>query len=82
MLHQTSFQIINIYSISDQNSASELSVTLGTQEKTCVNQMWILENSKDLLEYIESRPISSCNSNKHLTLYPLRTYTQLFPAES
>jgi hypothetical protein len=44
MLHQTSFQIINIYSISDQNSASELSVTLGTQEKTCVNQMWILEN--------------------------------------
>jgi hypothetical protein len=29
-----------------------------------VNQMWILKNSIDLLEYIQSRSISSCNSNK------------------
>jgi hypothetical protein len=24
--------------------------------------MWILKNSKDLLEYIQARPISPCNS--------------------
>ena len=28
-----------------------------------VNQMWILKNSKDLLEYIQSWPLSCCNSN-------------------
>ena len=28
-----------------------------------VNQMWILKDSIDLLEYIQSRSISSCNSN-------------------
>ena len=27
-----------------------------------MNQMWILKNSKALLEYIESRYLSSCNS--------------------
>jgi hypothetical protein len=35
-----------------------------------VNQMWILKNSKDLLEYIQSRFPSSCNSIKHLTSLP------------
>jgi len=29
-----------------------------------VNQMWILKNSIDLLAYIHSRSISSCNSIK------------------
>ena len=29
-----------------------------------VNQMWILKNSKGLLEYIQSRSLSSCNSIK------------------
>ena len=29
-----------------------------------VNQMWILKNSKDLLEYIQSRSLSSCTSIK------------------
>jgi len=29
-----------------------------------VNQMWILKNSKDLLEYIQSKSLSSCNSIK------------------
>jgi hypothetical protein len=29
-----------------------------------VNQMWILKNPKDLLEYIQSRSLSSCNSIK------------------
>jgi hypothetical protein len=35
-----------------------------------VNQMWILKSSKDLLEYIQSRPLSSCNSIKQLTSLP------------
>jgi hypothetical protein len=26
------------------------------------NQMWILKNSKDLLEYIQSRSLSSCSN--------------------
>ena len=29
-----------------------------------VNQMWIMKNSKDLLEYIYSRSLSSCNNIK------------------
>jgi len=29
-----------------------------------VNQMWFLKNSKDLLEYIKSRSLSSCNNIK------------------
>ena len=29
-----------------------------------VNQMWILKNSKDMLEYIQTRPRSSCKSIK------------------
>jgi hypothetical protein len=35
--------------------------------------MWILKNSKDLLQYIQSRSLSSCNSIKTFdfsTLYP------------
>ena len=27
-----------------------------------MNQMWTLKNSKDMLEYIQSRSLSSCNS--------------------
>ena len=38
--------------------------------------MWILKNSKDMLEYIQSRSLSSCNSVKHLTHL---ISTQLFP---
>jgi hypothetical protein len=32
--------------------------------KRCVNQMWILKNSKYMLEYIQSRSLPSCNSIK------------------
>jgi len=39
------------------------------------NQMWILKNSIDLLEYILSRLLSSCKALKHLTFSPS---TQLF----
>ena len=38
-----------------------------------VNQMWILKNSKDLLEYIQSRSLSSCNSIKIFAFSTLYT---------
>ena len=38
-----------------------------------VNQMWILKNSKDLLEYIQSWSFSSCNSIKTFELSTLYT---------
>ena len=45
-----------------------------------VNQMWILKNSKDLLEYIQSRSLSSCNSIKTFdcsTLYMTIPHSKL-----
>ena len=36
-----------------------------------MNQMWILKNSKDLLEYIESKSLSSCNITKTFDLSTL-----------
>jgi len=45
-----------------------------------VNQMWILKNSKDLLEYIQSRFLSSCNSIKPFdfpTLYTTIPHSKL-----
>jgi hypothetical protein len=45
-----------------------------------VNQMWILTNSKDLLEYIQSRSLSSCNSIKTFdfsTLYTTIPHSKL-----
>ena len=44
------------------------------------NQMWILKNSKDLLEYILSRFLSSCNSSKTFdfcTLYTTSFHSKL-----
>ena len=38
-----------------------------------VNQMWILKNSKDLLEYIQFRSLSSCNSIKRFDFSTLYT---------
>ena len=38
-----------------------------------MNQMWILKNSKDMLEYIQSRIISSCNSIKTFDFSTLDT---------
>ena len=38
-----------------------------------VNQMWILKNSKDLLEYIQSMSLSSCNSIKTFDFSTLYT---------
>jgi hypothetical protein len=47
MLHDNSFQIINIYSISGQNRVSELPRHYLLMSG--VNQMWIQKNSKALL---------------------------------
>jgi len=38
-----------------------------------VNQVWILKNSKDMLEYIQSRSLSSCNSIKTFDFSTLYT---------
>ena len=40
---------------------------------TKINQIWILKNSKDLLEYIQSRSLSSCNSIKTFNFSTLDT---------
>jgi hypothetical protein len=45
-----------------------------------MNQMWILKNSKNLLEYIQSMSLSSCNSIKTLdfsTLYTTIPHSKL-----
>ena len=47
MLHESSFQIFNTYSISYQN----LLYLLGVRDN--VNQMWILKNAKDKNQYTE-----------------------------
>ena len=38
--------------------------------------MWILKNSKDLLEYVQSRPLSS---NKNIETFEFLPFTQLLP---
>ena len=45
-----------------------------------VNQMWILKNSKDLIEYLQFRSLSSCNSIKTFdfsTLYTTISHSKL-----
>ena len=54
MLYETSFQIPHRF-----QSYCDTSYLRGG-----VNKMWFLKNSKDLLEYIQSRSLSSCNSIK------------------
>ena len=55
-------------------------IEIGKFTKCDVNQMWILKTSKDLLEYIQSRSLSSCNSIKTFdfsTLYTTIPYSTL-----
>jgi len=52
-------------------------VNINTQQKRCkywvgVNQMWILKNSKDLLEYVQSKPLSS---NKNIETFEFLPFT-------
>ena len=79
MLHETSFQIINMYSIAVVKTG--LQSYCDTSYSRCdVNQMWILKNSKDMLEYIQSRSLSSCNSIKTFdfsTLYTTIPHSKL-----
>jgi len=45
-----------------------------------VNQIWNLKNSKDMLGYIQSRPLSSCTSIKTFdfsTLYTIISHSKL-----
>ena len=73
-----SFQIINMYSISCQTRASEL--LWPSYSRGEVNQMWILKNSKDMLEHIQSRSLSSCNIIKTFdfsTLYTTIPHSKL-----
>ena len=69
--HETSFRIINMYSISSQKRVQSYCDT--SYSRGGVNQMWILKNSKDLLEYIQSRSLSSCNSIKTFNFSTLYT---------
>ena len=41
-----------------------------------VNQIWILKNSKELIEYTQSRSLSFCNSIKTFDISPLYTPIQ------
>ena len=75
-LHETPFQIINIYSIRVKTGLQ--SYCGSSYSRSGVNQMWIL-NFKDLFEYIQSRINSSYNSIKQLTYVPS---TQLFPPKA
>ena len=60
MFHEVSFQIINIYSICCQTGLQGYYDTRYSRDG--VNRMWILTNSKAMLEYIRSRYLCLCNS--------------------
>jgi hypothetical protein len=60
-----------MYSISSQKRVQSYCDT--SYSRGGVNQMWILKNSKDLLEYIQSRSLSSCNSIKTFNFSTLYT---------
>ena len=50
-----------------------------SHSRSGVNQMWILKNSKDLLECLESRSLTSCNS---ITIFDFSTlYTTISHSE-
>jgi hypothetical protein len=77
MLHETSFQLTNILSAVKTGLQSYYDTSYS---RGGVNQMWILENSKHLLEYTQSRSLSSCNSIKTFdfsTLYTTIPHSKL-----
>ena len=67
MLQETSFQIINIYSAVKTVLQSFFD---NSYSRGCVNQMWILQNSKDLLSTYEQGPSPPAIALKHLTSLP------------
>ena len=60
-------------SVVHDSSLSVNYIEIGKFTKCDVNQMWILKTSKDLLEYIQSRSLSSCNSIKTFDFFTLYT---------
>ena len=60
-------------SVVHDSSLSVNYIEIGKFTKCGVNQMWILNTSKDLLEYIQSRSLSPCNSIKTFDLSTLYT---------
>jgi hypothetical protein len=48
----------------DTKPLSKLLTYFYQRSRGGMNQMWILKNSKDLLEYIQPKSLSSCNSYK------------------
>ena len=60
-------------SVVHDSSLSINYIEIGKFTKCGVNQMWILKTSKDLLEYIQSKPLSSCNSIKTFDFFTLYT---------
>jgi len=60
-------------SVVHDSSLSVNYIEIGKFTKRDVNQMWILKTSKDLLEYIQSRSHSSCNSIKTFDFFTLYT---------
>jgi hypothetical protein len=72
-------EINGCLSVMHDSSLSVNYIEIGKFTKCDVNQMWILKTSKDLLEYIQSRSLSSCNSIKTFDFWPS---TQVFPTLS
>ena len=76
MLHETSFQIIILSAV----KTGLLSYYDNSYSRDGLSQMWILRNSKDILGYMQSRSISSCNSMKTFdfsTLYTTIPHSKL-----
>jgi hypothetical protein len=60
-------------SVVHDSSLSVNYIEIGKFTKCGVNQMSILKTSKDLLEYIQSRSLSSCNSINTFDFFTLYT---------
>ena len=71
---QNLFHIINMYSIGGHKPGVRFTVTLATR-----GVVWIRKNSTDLLEYMQSMSLSSCNCIKHdfYTLCTTITHSKL-----
>ena len=82
--HQTSFKTFNIYTHSCQRGY--LVLPHSCYSHSGINSMWILKNSKDLLETLNSRLLSEYNSiiiYDFSTLYTFIPYTPLkYPLKS
>ena len=74
MLHENPFQLLTCILSAVKTGLPSYCDT--SYSRGGVNQMWILKNSKDLLEYIQSRSLS-CNSIKTFDFSTLYTTVPL-----